>query len=273
MAEHETYFPTEKARRIFFSYWRCGECRGLYCPVYFNGEQLVQLYMHQNENMVDVPLSAREATQAGYVDLLRRYAPMRGNYMELGADIGLFTQHCVAAGQFENGFLYEPNKATHAALRQRVANPAFRITSDLYQAGMHEAASLDLAVLIHVLDHLLDPHAMLEQLMHDLKPGGYVFIVTHNEKSLLAKVLGKQWPPYTLQHPQLYSPASMRKLLTHKGFEVVTVQGCANVFPLHYLVRRAAELVGLEGLFGVWNSSPNVRLNLGNIATLCRKPL
>ena len=83
--------------------------------------------------------------------------------------------------------------------------------------------SAALVVMVHVLDHILDPKAMLEQIRRKLKPGGRVAIVTHNEQSLLRSLMGKRWPPFCLQHPELYNPRSITKLLNSAGYGSVEV--------------------------------------------------
>src|SRR5215510_6424801 len=91
-ASHGPFLSGYTSRRVFFSYHRCGVCSGIYCPVYFTPFQLDHLYGHQRENMAEVPLSAREATQRRYFELLRPHATLPGDYLELGPDIGLFTR-------------------------------------------------------------------------------------------------------------------------------------------------------------------------------------
>jgi len=270
--EHIGYFPTERARRVFFSYHRCGDCGGLYCPVYFAQPQLNELYAQQNENMVDVPLASRAATQRAYVNVVKRFAKLEGDYLELGPDIGLFTEAAAQAGSFRRFHLFEPNLAVLPALRERMAGRDINMSTELYRPGLVEKGSLGLAVIIHALDHLLDPEAILRAIYDDLKPGGSVFIVTHDEGSPLARLLGRQWPPYTLQHPQLFRRASMRRLVERCGFRVAGFAGTANYFPAHYLARRALGLVGLEKLVAGWTRAPDLRLQLGNLGTVCQKP-
>ncbi len=269
---HINYFPTEKSHRPCFTYARCGDCGGLYCPVYFRQDQLNQLYAQQNENQIDVPLSSRAATQRAYVEVIQRFAPLEGDYLELGPDIGLFTEAVAKAGRFGKFYLYEPNLAVHDALSDRMKGHDIRLSNELYRTGLVPPASLSLAVIIHALDHLLDPATILRAVYDDLKPGGSVLIVTHDEGSPLARMLGRRWPPYNLQHPQLFRRSSMKRLVERCGFKVTGFGGTANYFPAHFLVQKALGLAGLDGLVKGWTKSPDLRLQLGNLGTVCQKP-
>lgn len=269
---HGAFLSGYTTQRVFFTYHRCNACGGLYCPVYFTQEQLDQLYSRQAENMADVPLAAREATQRGYIDILARHGSLQGNYLELGPDIGLFAGLCAEKGNYSRFYLYEPNREVHPALAARFRGRDAVISADRYRAGLLPKAGLNTAVAIHVLDHLINPAQLLRELYDDLAPGGVLFLVTHNEASLLASVLGRRWPPYTLQHPLLYSPKSITRLLEQCGFRVREVVMSRNYFPLTHLVRAGFTVAGLERLAPRFDHPFSLGLKLGNIATVACKP-
>jgi hypothetical protein len=121
--------------------------------------------------------------------------------------------------------------------------------------------------MVHVLDHLIDPAALLKQVHAKLRPDGALMIVTHNEKSLLRRVLGKRWPPFCLQHPELYNPKSIERLLTTHGFSNVEVRRSVNHFPIPFLGKYAAQTLGFK-VEKLPLPNVNVGLKLGNILTL-----
>jgi hypothetical protein len=97
-----------------------------------------------------------------------------------------------------------------------------------------------------------------------------VLIVVHNEGSLLRSALRNRWPAFCLQHPQLFSPATLEKFLGANGFEVVAQQKTTNAFPFPYLVKTAVGFVGLSGEWADHLPDKAVRLRLGNFATLAK---
>lgn len=256
---------------VFFSYRRCSICRLLYNPVYFTGQALADLYSELAPNMDMVPRSMIEATQRGYFDAIARAGELAGDYLEIGPDVGHMTAEAARRGNFGHFWLYEPNRAVHSLLRAAAGTGAVTLESGMDDLSAVSEGKVGLAVMVHVLDHLLDPLPLLTQIRAKLRPGGMLAIVTHNEASLLRRVLGRKWPPFCLQHPQLFSPATMKTVLERAGLERIEVTGSSNLFPSDFLVRQGAQAVGVP-LGKVPLPSFPVRLPLGNILTLARAP-
>ncbi|WP_420146426.1 class I SAM-dependent methyltransferase [Sphingobium sp.] len=78
----------------------------------------------------------------------------------------------VAHGGFDRYWLFEPNQAVHTPLRQAAGGKPTEILTDMTDLSPVPDGSVGLAVMIHVLDHLLDPLAMLRSIYAKLKPGG-----------------------------------------------------------------------------------------------------
>lgn len=132
---------------------------------------------------------------------------------------------------------------------------------------------LSIAVIIHALDHILYPRDLMQGIYQNLKPGGIVFIVTHDESSLLSRILRKKWPPYTLQHPQLFKPSTIQRLLKKEGFNILASKKTANHFPLTHLINGGLMALGFNRI-----NLPNlsrfiIPIKLGNIATIAQKPV
>jgi len=272
LERHGKFLSGYTNERVFFTYFECPNCSARFCPTYYRQSQLDGLYGRQAENMVSVPLSARKRTQDDYINLLRRHSRMAGNFLEIGRDIGLFASAFAKGGSFEHFWLYEPNREVHPALAANFQGLSHTISADLFRASDVPAESVSTAVMIHVLDHLLEPANFLREIRASLEPGGILFIVTHDCGSVLARVLGRRWPPYTLQHPQLYSQRSIATLLQTSGFEVVETVKTTNYFPLPFLMRAALTVFGLPERLVPEGTAPLLGLKLGNIGTIARKP-
>lgn len=269
---HGRFLSGYGSGRVFFTYHRCGACGALYCPVYYTPEQLDRLYGRQQENMADVPLAARAATQRHYAALLAAATEVEGAYLELGADIGLFAEACADRFPLARMHLIEPNREVHAELRRRLAGRELQLgTGSIADLGI-APDSLGLAVMIHVADHVLEPAALFAQLRRLLRPGGVLFLVVHNVDSLLARLLGRRFPPFTLQHPQLYGPATLSALLRRCGYDVLQVARTKNHFPAMHLVRAGMEVAGLGRIAPRFDLPWTPGLRLGNIAVIARRP-
>jgi 2-polyprenyl-3-methyl-5-hydroxy-6-metoxy-1,4-benzoquinol methylase len=255
-------------RSSYFTYRRCAACGQLYCPVFFQLAQLIQLYSRMSDNTANLPIEVVGKTQRRYFDILEEFDATTGSYLELGPDIGLLTEVCAQKGSFSQLSLIEPNLDAHQELAQRAGKAPHQIFSEMDAYLQLPDASLDTVAMVHVLDHLLVPAEILRALKKKLRPGGKILIVTHDESSLLAKVLGSRWPAYCLQHPQLYNPRTISRALANEGFKVLGVKKTYNYFPVTYLLRHLLFALRLGKVpLPSWNKL-TLPLRLGNIATV-----
>ncbi|AQR75353.1 class I SAM-dependent methyltransferase [Sphingomonas sp. LM7] len=257
------------SEKRFFTYHRCIGCGLLYNPAFFDGARLGELYSSMAPNMEMISNDAIAATQKGYFDAVQ--GKLDGGYLEIGPDTGHIVREAATRGAFDHFWLFEPNRAIHDTLRASAQGSLASLLTDMDDLSPVPDRSIGLAVMVHVLDHLLDPLATLRQIRAKLHPGGTLLIVTHNEKSLLRTLMGTRWPPFCLQHPELYNPATITALLGRAGYAGVRVERSRNYFPLPFLARQALWMIGL---------TPNrlllpdvsLGLRLGNMLTLATVP-
>lgn len=254
--------------KIFFSYARCGDCKLLFSPIFYGPDQLEALYGQMPPNMDLVPMAALVKTQRGYFEELKKSSPLKNGYIEIGPDIGIFTENCNREGSFDNYWLCEPNKEVAGALAKSVGNNSFTIIEDMFGFNQIPKHSAGAAVMIQVLDHLLDPVATLSELREKLLPDAKLLIVTHNEQSLLRKIVGWRWPAFCLQHPQIYNPNSITKLLEKAGYKVNSIEKTRNYFEFSFLLKHLLWAFGIKvkKVPSVFNFT--IGLKLGNIVTV-----
>jgi hypothetical protein len=254
--------------RAYFSYAPCAKCDLLFAPVFFTGEQLERLYAQMAPNMSEVPMEALRKTQRGYFEALKANARLEGDFIELGPDIGLFTEHCVREGHFQEYWLFEPNRQVEPTLRAVVADKPAHVVHDMFGFSSVPDGAAGAAVMIHVLDHLLDPVSTLAELRRKMTPQGRLLIVTHNESSMLRKLVSRRWPAFCLQHPQIYNPKTITTLLSKAGFAVVQQQRSVNYFQIGFLLKHLLWAFGVK-VTSVPNFGNRVLgLRLGNMLTI-----
>ena len=256
--------------KVFFSYRRCRGCGLLYCPVYFDEASLAKLYGWMSDNTAGVPLQAAQRTQASYFEMVRGRS-ISGDYLEVGPDIGLFAGLVARERLASRFFLFEPNKAVWPALRSLCEGQGEVVLRDsMWGLDTVPDESIGLAVMIHVLDHLLAPKDYLAMLGRKLKPDGLLLMVTHNEASLLARLFGARYPIFCLQHPQLFSPATMARTVAAAGLKTRQILRTRNYFPAGYLVKHFLYQLGVDT--NMPHLPPVLGLPLGNMATLAVQP-
>lgn len=254
--------------KIFFSYASCKECNLLYTPIFYNEDQLGRLYAQMPPNMDVVPVDALRRTQYEYFIELRNYSDLGGGYLEVGPDVGIFTKNCAVEGKFSKYWLFEPNKAVAKELGITVAGKEFSIIEDMFGFNSVPDDSIGVAVMIQVLDHLLDPISTLTELHKKLDKNAKLLLVTHNEKSILRKILGWKWPAFCLQHPQIYNPASIAKILESSGYEINSIKRSKNYFEFSFLVKHLLWAFGIKLVTLPRFMNFTIGLRLGNIITI-----
>ncbi|WP_447984326.1 class I SAM-dependent methyltransferase [Nitrospira sp. Nam74] len=263
LKEHWSGFFRDK---VFFSYYRCNNCKALYCPKFFSNDQLTQLYSVMPHNMAGLPLKALQRTQQGYFEILRRFSSLEGDYLEVGPDQGFLAQLCAQQGRFKHFWLFEPNLTVHPELERKVAGIPHRIFAGMFDFAEIPKSRISVLSMVHVLDHLVEPRRILEDMKPTLVDNAVVVFVTHDESSLLCRLLQKKWPPYCLQHPQLFNPNTITRLLDLAGYQVLCVRKSHNHYPLGYLLKHVAWAVGVRAMWlPDWFRLP---LRLGNIITV-----
>ncbi len=265
--ELKEYWRGFRSKNIFFTYARCTRCGLVYCPTYFSGEQLNDLYSSMEDNTAGEKLRVLNDTQRSYVEILAGKTEVSGDWLELGGDIGLLTKHLFDLPGVKNVSVIEPNIDVHPDLLKLIDG---RGTTTANWSGLPPTEHFNGIVGVHVLDHLLDLSGELDRIRACLNDGGSAFFVTHDESSLLRKFLKSKWPPFCLQHPQLFSPKSVAKVLQHKGFSGVNVTKTYNKFTLRHIAEVATNVMGFGSSITKLIPPVAIRLKLGNIATLSR---
>jgi len=79
--------------------------------------------------------------------------------------------------------------------------------------------------------------------------------------------MASRWPPFCLQHPEIYSPASIKNLVRRADYQKVEVQRSVNYFPIDFMIRQAAYTVGIN-LGKTPLPKTALGLKLGNMITL-----
>jgi hypothetical protein len=267
--EVKNYFIGLRKNQIFFSYYRCENCFMLYCPWYFSNSQLKELYSDMPNNLLGEDKSVISRTQSGYVKQIARRVSQIDTYFEIGPDIGLVTNSIVKKFHPKTVLLFEPNLSVHSQL-ELSAKPTKSIKIYL-DTNFSEAHRPDLTVGVHVYDHLLDPLAELRNLLKSSGSKSMIAIVVHNEKSVLRKLLNSKWPPFCLQHPQLYNRKTLKDLLERAGWQNITFKSTVNWFSLDHFVKTGASVLGLNPKYFFFVPKIQIPFRLGNMICFAEK--
>lgn len=152
--------------------------------------------------------------------LLYLRASARGRLLDVGCGTGEFLAAMRTLGWEVQGVEPDPQAAA-------VARDAFKlpvVVETLEEARLLES-SFDAVTLSHVIEHVLDPHALLKECGRVLKKNGQLVIVTPNVQSLGHLLFRRSWfalePP---RHLHMFSIAALRRAARGAGLTIKTLR-------------------------------------------------
>jgi SAM-dependent methyltransferase len=140
-----------------------------------------------------------------------------GSLLEIGCSYGFF----LAAARQRGWRVVGVELSSAAAAYARTEQGLDVRFGTLDQPDLSRDGPFDAIVLLHVLEHLLDPVAALEVIRRLLAPNGIAYIATPNLSSLEYRLLRSWWlwvDPRA--HVCLFSPQSLRTLFERCGFRL-----------------------------------------------------
>ncbi len=153
--------------------------------------------------------------------------------LDIGTGDGAFLEELLKHG-FSKVVGVEPSKAPIQAAKKEI-RPL--IVHGLFKPKAFKKNSVSLVTCFQTLEHLYEPKDMCRGAFQILKPGGAFFVVSHNRRSLSAAILGRKSPIFDIEHLQLFSPQSARRMFEEAGFQRVEIKSLFNLYPLHYWLK------------------------------------
>jgi 2-polyprenyl-3-methyl-5-hydroxy-6-metoxy-1,4-benzoquinol methylase len=181
-------------------------------------EQLIEVFddgsIYEGAFLLREDIMARHhKTLAG---LERRVPP--GRLLDVGCGPGFFLEAARERGWAGTGVDPSPFSIEH------IRSLGFEGHQGLLHEAVLPSASFDAVSLLQVVEHLLDPRALLDGCRRLLRPGGALLVATPNPVSILAKAQRERfnyWIPPV--HCTWYTPRALTRLLNTAGFTGVKV--------------------------------------------------
>jgi len=132
------------------------------------------------------------------------------------------------------------------------------------------AQRFDAIVIWHVLEHLVNPDAVLNKVRSILAPGGLLLIAVPNYGGLQAQCFGNKWFHLDIpRHVYHFTLDSIKSLLSHQHFEVRKVSTWSADQSIYGFIQSTLNSFALfkqNDLYTVLKASRQGRLTLGAIA-------
>jgi SAM-dependent methyltransferase len=203
-----------------------------------------------------------------------RQIDRRSPILEIGCGNGFILEELSRMG-FQNVRGVEPSDQAVAKANAKIRR---RIVHSMFSKDRFRGEKFDLIYLFQTLDHVPNPDIFLRDCLGLLNPGGFLLSFHHNVESWSAKVLGEKSPIFDIEHTQLFSMVTSRKIFEKVGLRVVRVNSPTSIlswkhllwlFPLpregkKRLLQSQSKLVNLL-------SAHSLPLKLGNTCIIGQK--
>ena len=158
-------------------------------------------------------LAQFDARHAALLRMMASRAPGR-RLLEVGCGAGFFLKTAERAGWQVEGIELSDEASRFATERLQLP-----IRRERAETSGIAAASFEAAAMFDVIEHLFDPHAVLDAIARALVPGGLLVISTPNFDSASRQLLGVDWAVLSpLEHVYYFTEDSLRRLLEATGF-------------------------------------------------------
>jgi 2-polyprenyl-3-methyl-5-hydroxy-6-metoxy-1,4-benzoquinol methylase len=161
--------------------------------------------------------SVRKRTLTKKRRLLQRVMGMgKGHLLDVGSGTGAFVSEMTLHGWFATGL--EPDEGA-----RQVAKKEYNIElKDMDQFFQLPAGSFDAITLWHVLEHVHELSAYIQQLKALLKENGKLLIAVPNYTSKDAAIYKECWAAYDVpRHLYHFSPRSIQVLMEKHGLKLI----------------------------------------------------
>lgn len=124
--------------------------------------------------------------------------------------------------------------------------PNYRFLHGQLQDIEIDADSVDLIYCSNLIEHVADPIEFVEICARILRPGGTIYGVTPNHRSIDRRLFGRYWAGYHYpRHTYVFNDRNLTSLLENTGFTDVTMSGSYGFWYLS-LANRFVELPGTK---------------------------
>ena len=272
-AENAFNYLTEKP--CHYRVVDCAKCGMTYSTPIFDEAKIIELYRTCSTEEAQGVAEERAilANMRRYLERLRRDSGITGGrLLDIGCGLGHLVAEARQMGYDAIGV--DPSEEAIAEARRRSGSDS--AICGTYSENLFPPGHFDLITLVHVIDHVVTPVEVLRAMHKHLKPGGYAFIATHNIGSLLAKLMGKNFIAWSVQHISYYTPKTLAGSAKAAGLDPVSQRGSLTTYPLAHFARNGLRNETLRGaalkvLSALSLSELQISFPFGNIELICVK--
>ena len=268
------FSPTASDFGIFYPLARCKECGIIFSVLDDKDAEIRQACAESKDDTYLSQSAQRILTFKTILAHIERFIPESGRLLDIGCSYGLFLQTAKEAGLQVSGIEISKDACRHCAET---------LGLDVYCGEIRQAAFpenyFDAITAIEVIEHVNNPGELISDIYRRLKPGGILYLVTPDVKSLSGKALGRRWWSYRRMHLCYFSKKTLCGFLRKNNFSIISATPYKKTFKAEYILRHLLEmdcmrpfrpfLTRLTGISRISNLL--IRASFGDIAITAKK--
>ena len=249
---------------------RCNECTFIYAINIPEQNKVKEEYA----NSVFVSNDDENDAANTYFQIIKDNIKFKNyeNAIEIGAGSGSFIEKLKNLG-FKNIIGVEPSISSINNAKDGVRE---NLINDIFESTNINNNFSDLVCCFMTMEHVHDPILTIKKSYNVLRNEGKIILVIHDCDNILHKILGKKSPIIDVEHLQLFSSKSIRKILEKNNFKNINIFNLKNSYNFSYWVSLLPFPIFikniLQSILKFFNLSIlKISLNVGNIMICAEK--
>ena len=161
-------------------------------------------------------------------------SPSKMSLLEIGCGMGDFLLEAQSKGFRVSGLEVTDHLVDFANRRLGVSS----IQKGFIETADFQNESFDIIAFFDVIEHVRNPVDFMRRVQSLLKKNGRVFLVTPSLDSWSAKLLGKNWMEYKVEHLSYFNKKSLSLLLEKAGFDHIRFIPNYKILSFDYINRH-----------------------------------
>ena len=161
-------------------------------------------------------------------------SPSGSSLLEIGCGMGDFLLEAQSKGFKVSGLEVTDHLVEFANRRLGISS----VQKGFIETSNFQKESFDVIAFFDVIEHVHNPVDFLMHVRGLLKKNGRVYIVTPSLDSWSAKLLGKNWMEYKVEHLSYFSKKAITMILEKTGFHRITFYPNYKILNFDYVNRH-----------------------------------
>lgn len=258
---------------MHYTLMKCKDCDLLYSVDIVNKEKFYNMYAEASFDSKN-EASFASKTYIKYFDKVYKKLHIKSEKninlaMDIGTGEGSFLKELLDYG-VKNVIGVEPSKE---AINQADETVKKYILEGFFNVENFYDKKFDLITCFQAIEHIENPLNLFNDIYKLLNENGALFIVCHSYNSLVNRILGIKSPIYDIEHLQIFSKKSVKKIFELSGFKNIEVFSISNNYPLSYWVKLfpfpgKIKKALLKFLNATLIGNIKIPINVGNIGCI-----